>query len=76
MSATNKRIGDILCEYRRLKAAIRENRAEMIMVAVDVLGIGQNEAMKIPLDVLLDGYLIGQGVHKNNRIANESSEAA
>ena len=75
MSATNKRIGDILGEYRRLKAAIRENRAEMIMVAVDVLGINQNEAMKMPLDVLLDGYLIGQGVHQNNRIENERSEA-
>ena len=67
MSAMNKKIADILAEHRRLKAATKENRREMMQVAVEVMGIGQQEAMQMNLEPLLDGYLIGQGVSQEWR---------
>lgn len=68
--ARNQEIAALLCEHRRLKAALRGVRAEMVQVAVEHLGLDQRDALQADLPVLLDGYLIGQGVKQKWRGAD------
>ena len=76
MSAMNKRIADLLAEHRRLKTAAKDNRREMLAVAVEQLGVDQKEAMQLNLEVFLDGYLVGQGVQQAWRDAGCQQEAS
>lgn len=62
MSALNKRVADLLAEYRRMKEEQKALRARMLEVAVEHLGVDQREAMQMNLEPLFDGFLIGQGV--------------
>lgn len=75
MSATNKKIADLLAEHRRLRAAAKENRSEMLRVAVEIVGLGQQEALQMNLETFLDGYLIGQGVSQERRGVNVKEAA-
>ena len=76
MSALNKRIADLLAEHRRLKAEAKNNRREMMEVAVEHLGIEQKEALQMNLEPLLDGYLVGQGVHQSWRGVGDATLSA
>ena len=58
----NKQLGELLRRYAAEKKAHRDTRAEMLRFCVDHLGLAQADMMKIDPAVLLDGYLIGQGV--------------
>ena len=75
MSATNNKIADLLAEHRRLRVAAKENRSEMLRVAVEIVGLGQQEALQMNLETFLDGYLIGQGVSQWRRGANVKEAA-
>lgn len=76
MTTLNRRITDLLAEHRRLKAEIKSNRGEMIKVAVEHLGVEQKDALQMHLEPLLDGYLVGQGVHQSWRKAGAEQEGA
>ena len=60
-------IADILADYREAKDRQRVAREDMVRVAVEILGLPQEEAVKADLYALLDGYLIGQGMTKAYR---------
>ena len=60
-------IADLLADYRDAKGRLQSVRADMVEVAVDILGLPQEEAVKTDLYALLDGYLIGQGVSPSYR---------
>lgn len=59
---TNKQLGELLRRYAAEKKALRDTMAEMLKFCVENLGLAQADMMKIDPSVLLDGYLIGQGV--------------
>lgn len=64
-------IADLLGEWRENKERQRVLRDEMAKVAVEVLGLPQDEVTKHLSDMpaLLDGYLIGQGMRQKWRSA-------
>jgi indole-3-glycerol phosphate synthase len=59
---TNNEIAGLLRDYKQMKQAARGLRMEMLRVAVEELGMEQNEALQANLEVFLDGYLVGQGM--------------
>jgi hypothetical protein len=67
MTLTNTEIADLLSDYRRTRALMRELKGEMLRVAVEQLGMDQTEAREHQIDDFLDGYLVGQGVQQNWR---------
>ena len=62
-------IADLLAEYRDNRERQRILKDEMVRVAVEVLGLPQDEMVKKAdrIDMLLDGYLIGQGMRQEWR---------
>ena len=60
-------IADLLADFRHSKEMQREIRAELVRVAVEVLGIPQAEAVKSDVYAMLDGYLIAQGMRQEYR---------
>lgn len=70
----NAQIAGLLRRQESEKNALRLTRAEMLKVCVDQLGILQADVMKIDPSVLLDGYLIGQGVMQEWRKAEASAD--
>lgn len=59
---TNHEISALLRQYHEVKRCARNLRVEMLRVAVEDLGMEQNEALQANLEVFLDGYLVGQGM--------------
>lgn len=64
---TNAEIAGLLVEYRKLKARTKEMRTELVRVAVEELGMEQQDAAGMDLAVFLDGYLVGQGMQQGWR---------
>jgi hypothetical protein len=64
-------IADILSEWRDNKERQRVLRDEMAHIAVQDLGLPQDEVTKRINDIpaLLDGYLLGQGMRQKWRSA-------
>ena len=64
-------IADLLGEWRENKERQRVLRDEMAKIAVEVLGLPQDQVHKHMGDIpaLLDGYLIGQGKRQKWRDA-------
>jgi hypothetical protein len=62
-------IANLIAEYREAKARQQLIREEMVRVAVEVLGLPQEEAIKKSdrMESILDGYLIGQGMRQEWR---------
>ena len=62
-------IADLLGEWRENKERQRVLRDEMARVAVEDLGLPQEEVTKRMADLpsILDGYLIGQGMRQKWR---------
>ncbi len=61
-TTTNYEISGLLRHCQQMKKDTRELRVEMLRVAVEELGMEQNEALQANLEVFLDGYLVGQGM--------------
>jgi len=59
---TNYQISALLRHFQQTKTNVRDFRVEMLRVAVEDLGMEQNEALQANLEVFLDGYLVGQGM--------------
>lgn len=60
-------VADLLAEYRDTKARVQELRSEMMRFAIEELGMSQQDAKDRPIEVFLDGYLIGQGMQQRWR---------
>ena len=59
---SNYEISGLLHHCQQMKKNTRDLRVEMLKVAVEELGMEQNEALQTNLEVFLDGYLVGQGM--------------
>lgn len=57
-------IAGLLVEYRAIKRASKDLRAELIKVCVEECGLAQNVAVKIAVDDFLDGYLVANGMNR------------
>lgn len=64
---TNGEIANLMCEIRRNKKRTQELRGELLRVAVEELGVEQEHAKKMNLEVFVDGFLIGRGVQQSWR---------
>jgi hypothetical protein len=66
---TSTDIADLLARYRVNRERQKALKDEMVRVAVEVLGLPQEEAVKKyeRLEFILDGYLIGQGMQQEWR---------
>lgn len=64
---TNCEITGLLSRCRQVKQDTRALRVKMLKVAIDELGVEQNEALQANLEVFLDGYLVGQGMMQSWR---------
>lgn len=60
-------IAEMLAEYRDAKARATVIRSEMMRFAVEELGMTQQDAKDRPIEVFLDGYLVGQGIQQSWR---------
>jgi hypothetical protein len=62
-------IADLLADYRETKERQKVLKEDMVRVAVEELGMDQQEAIRKAdqLYVFLDGYLVGQGVQQSWR---------
>lgn len=60
-------VADLLAEYRDTKARIQVLRSEMMRFAIEQLGMSQQDAKDRPIEVFLDGYLVGQGMQQSWR---------
>jgi hypothetical protein len=62
----NSGLAALLSELNSAKAHVKRVKDKLVPVAVETLGISQEEAVKnYNLEYLLEGYLIGQGVDKS-----------
>ena len=62
----NSGLAALLSELNSAKAHVRRVKDKLVPVAVETLGISQEEAVKnYNLEYVLEGYLIGQGVDKS-----------
>ena len=59
---TNYQISALLRHCQQAKNNARDLRLELLKVAVEELGMEQNEALQANLEVFIDGYLVGQGM--------------
>lgn len=64
---TNYQISALLRHFQQTKKEVRNLHVDMLRVAVDELGMEQNEALQANLEVFLDGYLVGQGMMQSWR---------
>lgn len=64
---TNGEIANLMCEIRRNKKRTQELRGELLRVAVEELGVEQEHAKKMNLEVFVDGFLIGRGMQQSWR---------
>ena len=64
---SNYEISGLLRHYQQIKTSTRDLRIEMLRVAVEELGMAQNEALQANLEIFLDGYLVGQGIMQSWR---------
>ena len=64
---TNYEISGLLSSCRQVKQDTRALRVKMLQVAINELGMEQNEALQANLEVFLDGYLVGQGMMQSWR---------
>lgn len=67
MNVTNGEIANLMCEIRRNKKRTQELRGELLRVAVEELGVEQEHAKKMNLEVFVDGFLIGRGMQQSWR---------
>jgi len=63
----NYQISSLLRHCIQIKKNTRDLRLELLRVAVEVLGMEQNEALQANLEVFIDGYLVGQGMMQSWR---------
>jgi hypothetical protein len=63
----NGDIADLLADYRRAKNETSRVRAELVRLAVEEMGVPQQDALKMSLDTFFDGYLVGQCVRQSWR---------
>lgn len=61
-SMINYQISALLRHSQQTKKRTRDIRLELSRVAVEELGMEQNEALQANLEVFIDGYLVGQGM--------------
>ena len=64
---TNYQISALLRHSQQTKNKARNLRLELLKVAVEELGMEQNEALQANLEVFIDGYLVGQGMMQSWR---------
>jgi ribosomal protein L10 len=64
---TNQEIADLLRSYARAKTSVRYLRVTLMRIAVEQLGMDQQEAKDINIEVFFDGYLVGKGVMQSWR---------
>ena len=64
---TNDDIVKLLIKHRTLKNQLRKSRIELLKVVVSECGVPRDEAAKLSVEDLLDGYLIGHGVIQQHR---------
>ena len=67
LKTTDYQISALLRYCQETKKNARKLRVEMLRVAVEELGMAQDEALQANLDVFLDGYLLGQGMMQSWR---------
>lgn len=60
-------VADLLAEYRDTKARVQVLRSEMMRFAIEQLGMSQQDAKDRPIEIFLDGYLVGQGMQQHWR---------
>ena len=63
----NYQISALLRHCQQIKKRTRDLRLELSRVAVEELGMEQNEALQANLEVFIDGYLVGQGMMQSWR---------
>ncbi len=66
-SITNYQISALLRHGQQTKKRTRDLRLELSRIAVEELGMDQNEALQANLEVFIDGYLVGQGMMQSWR---------
>lgn len=65
----NAEIAATLVEIRRLREAMKSERTRLIRCAVS-LGIPQEDALKLNVEVFFDGFLVARGIARDAEIAH------
>jgi len=63
----NYQISSLLRHCQQARNNARGFRLELLKVAVEELGMEQDEALQANLEVFIDGYLVGQGMMQSWR---------
>ena len=61
-SMSNYQISALLRHCQLTKTKSRQLRLELLRVAVEELGMEQDDALQANLEMFIDGYLVGQGM--------------